>query len=90
MRKSVDAIVDKSEEETILSLGGRVIIDPKGFETLRDSKMVSDKQAQGRGIRAYPRAMNCRWAGSKALRGSLVLLSKRVSRPEVFLERFSR
>ena len=61
--------------------GGDVIIDPKGFETLEVLKMFSDKQAQGRGIRAYPRAMICRWAGSKALRGSLVLLETGITAP---------
>jgi hypothetical protein len=37
-RKSVDVPVDYSEEKTILSFGGRIIIDPKGFKPLtRDS-----------------------------------------------------
>ena len=46
--------------------------------------MVSNKQAPGRGIRAFVQAV-IRVGGEQGIRGSLKLLLKRVSRPAVFL-----
>ena len=65
-------------------LCGRLIyLRPQGLQTLRDSEMVSNKQAPGRGTRAFVQAaILASWQqGNAASRNAL----KRVSRPEVFL-----
>jgi len=80
--------IDGMEEKPIITLVRLKHLDRQGLITLTcDSKMVSEKQAPGRGIRAYVQALT-RKGGEQGICGSHKLLINGYHGPRSFLEGF--